>query len=136
MGRHTRDGVSVPPEHPRIEIHDSTRHVRVEIAGVTVAETRRPCFLLETGLPRRTYIPRADVRMDLLVKSPTTSRCPYKGTAEYYSVTVAGTTHRDIVWSYPDPIPESRPIAGLLAFYDEHVDVFVDGVLEEHPERS
>lgn len=130
--------MSVSPEQPSpcFEVRESTRHVRVEITGVTVADTRRPRFLFEKGLPRRTYIPREDVRMDLLANSPTTSHCPYKGTAEYYSVTVEGTTHRDLVWSYPDPIPESRTIAGLLAFYDEHVDVFVDGLLEERPKRS
>ena len=100
---------------------------------MTIAETGRPRFLFETGLPRRTYIPKTDVRMDLLTASETTTRCPYKGTAEYYSVTAGDTTYDDIVWWYRHPIPESQAIAGLVAFYDERVDVYVDGELQERP---
>lgn len=117
----------------RIDIRESSRHVRVEIDGVTIAETTHPRFLFETGLPRRSYIPKTDVRMDLLTATDTTTRCPYKGTAEYYSVTVDGTTYGDIVWWYRHPVPESQAIAGLVAFYDEKVDVYVDGELQERP---
>src|SRR5437867_1806444 len=81
-----------------------------------------------TGLPRRTYLPKIDVRLDLLEASDTLTMCPYKGTARYWSVRVRDTPHADLVWSYDAPFRESAPIAGLAAFYDEKVDVYVDGV--------
>ncbi len=127
--------VYVHPRSPytRIDAIPSSRHVRVEIDGTAIADTHRPVMLFETGLPARTYIPEADVRMDLLTATQTQTACPYKGVASYWSVTVDGTTHDDIVWSYPSPLPESTRIAGLLCFYDERVDVIVDGVRAERP---
>jgi uncharacterized protein (DUF427 family) len=107
--------------------------VRIEVAGVIVAETIRPTFLFETGLPRRSYIPKLDVRMDLLDPTRTVTMCPYKGTARYWSVRAAGAVHTDLAWSYDAPFRESAPIAGLVAFYDEHVDVFVGGDLQPRP---
>jgi uncharacterized protein (DUF427 family) len=85
--------------------------------------------LFETGLPVRYYVPKTHVRMDLLTPTDTVSHCPYKGQAEYWSV--AG--HSDLAWSYPTPLPESERIAGLVGFYNEKVDIFVDGVLQERP---
>ena len=130
--------VFVHPRDPRtrIDILRSSRPVRIEVAGVVVAETRHPTFLFETGLPRRTYIPKLDVRMDLL--EPTTSRsmCPYKGTARWWSVRAGGERHADLAWSYDAPFRESAPIAGLVAFYDEKVDVTVDGTLQPRPETK
>jgi uncharacterized protein (DUF427 family) len=125
----------VHPRSPstRIEILRSSRHVVVDVDGVTVAESRRPVLLFETGLPRRTYLPKLDVRMDLLVPSEKTSMCPYKGTARYWSVETPAGRRPDLAWSYPSPFRESAPIAGLVAFYDEHVDLTVDGVPQERP---
>jgi uncharacterized protein (DUF427 family) len=122
--------------YTRIDILDSSRHVEVKIGGVTVADSCRPRLVFETGSPVRTYLPKTDVRMDLLSPTGTATRCPYKGTASYWSVTVDGTTYDDLVWSYASPLPESTKIAGLVAFYDEKVDVYVDGVLEEHPGKK
>ncbi len=116
--------------HARVQILPSSRHVTVAVDGATVADTRRPSFLYETGLPRRTYFRKLDVRMDLLVPSDKTSMCPYKGTARYWSV--AG--HPDLAWSYAAPVRESAPIAGLVAFFDEKVDVTVDGVAQPRPQ--
>jgi len=71
--------------------------------------------------------------MDLLRPTDSTSHCPYKGDAEWWSVRINDETHPDLAWSYRMPLPESQKIAGLVAFYDEKVDVYVDGVLQERP---
>ncbi|MDX1689815.1 MAG: DUF427 domain-containing protein [Acidimicrobiia bacterium] len=128
--------VYVHPRDPytRVDVLQSSRHVRIEVDGVTVADSRAPRFLFETGLPRRAYLPKTDVRLDLLTPSDTRTHCPYKGTAEYYSLDVEGETHEDVVWWYRHPTHESRAIAGYVCFYDERVDVYVDGQLQDRPE--
>ena len=127
--------VFVHPRDPytRVDTVHSSRHVRVEIEGMTVAETRRPILLFETGLPTRYYIPKLDVRMDLLEPTETVTQCPYKGVARHWSARVGGKRIKDIVWSYPAPIPECPKIENLLSFYNEHVDLYVDGVLQDRP---
>ena len=107
-----------------------------QAALAVLAETNRPTFLYETHLPRRTYIPKLDVRMDLLTATATSSRCPYKGTASYWSANVNGKVHDDLAWSYPTPLPESEGIAGLVCFYDEFVDLTVDGKPQERPHTA
>jgi uncharacterized protein (DUF427 family) len=120
--------------YTRVDILASSRHVRVEVAGVTVAQSSSPRLLFETGLPARFYLPKPHVRLDLLVPTETVSHCPYKGQAAWWSVrTPDGTVHEDLAWSYRTPLPESQKIAGLIAFFDEKVDVHVDGVLQERP---
>lgn len=121
--------VIVHPRDPytRIDVLQSSRHVRVEINGETVAESDRPVVLFETGLRPRYYLPLTDVRLDLLEPSDHHTQCPYKGTASYYSVRVGGELHRDIIWYYPFPYPEVGKIQNLLAFYDEKVEFYVDG---------
>ena len=76
----------------------------------------------------RYYLPKTHVRLDLLTPTETESHCPYKGDAEYWSVRVGGTLHDDLAWSYRTPLPESQKIAGLVAFYDEKVDLYLDGI--------
>jgi uncharacterized protein (DUF427 family) len=98
-----------------------------------VAETHRPTFLHETGVIRRTYVNKLDVRMDLLTPTDTTSRCPYKGTARYWTLTTPRGEHVDLAWSYPSPFRESSQIAGLIAFYDDRVDLTVDGERQQRP---
>ena len=124
---HARD-----PYH-RVDVLPSLRHVRVVIAGETVAETRRPFLLFETGLPTRYYLPRDDVRMDLLEPTETATRCPYKGVASYWSARIGDHVARDVVWCYLDPIPECPKIRGLLCFYNERVDLYVNGELQARP---
>jgi uncharacterized protein (DUF427 family) len=119
--------------HTRVDILPSSRHVRVEVDGVTIAESTSPRLLFETGLPVRYYLPKTHVRMDLLTATDTESHCPYKGQAEWWSVRAGGTVHEDLAWSYRTPLPESQKVAGLVAFYNEKVDVYVDGVLQERP---
>jgi uncharacterized protein (DUF427 family) len=125
----------VHPRNPytRVQVLPSSRHVVIEINGVTVGESHRPVFLYETKLPRRTYLPKLDVRMDLLVPTAKTSMCPYKGTARYWTLVTPAGEHKDVAWSYPAPFRESAPIAGLVAFYDERVDVTVDGLRQTRP---
>lgn len=127
--------VFVHPRSPytRIDALRSSRHVVVSIDGVEVASSHSPVILFETGLPPRFYLPKTDVRMDLLVPSDISTECPYKGTAEYWSVEIDGTVHEDVVWSYPFPTRESAPIAGLVCFYNERVDLVVDGQAVERP---
>jgi uncharacterized protein (DUF427 family) len=125
--KHPRD-----PYH-RVDVLHSSRHVQVRIGGVTVADSRRPALLFETGLPVRYYLPKLDVRQDLLLPSATRTRCPYKGEAAYWSVEVAGARLDDVVWGYPAPIPEAPKIENLVAFFNEKVDILVDGVLQERP---
>jgi len=115
--------------YTRIDILPSSRRVRIDIDGVTIAESTKPRLLFETGLPARYYLPKTDVRMDLVAPTETTSNCPYKGQAEYWSATIGETVHPDIAWSYRTPLPESQKITGLVCFYPERVDIYVDGQL-------
>jgi uncharacterized protein (DUF427 family) len=108
--------------------------LRIERDGVTLAETTRPRLLFETNIPMRIYIPMADVRMELLEPSDKQTQCPYKGVASYYSVRVGDKVVEDLVWTYPFPIPECPKIEGMLSFFDERVDVWVDGELQSRPE--
>jgi uncharacterized protein (DUF427 family) len=127
--------VFVHPRDPykRVDVLHSSRHVRVVLAGETVADTHRPRLLFETSLPTRYYIPKLDVRMDLLEPTARTTRCPYKGQAVYWSAKIGDQVFENVVWSYPTAIPECPKIAGLLAFYNERADIYVDGELEEKP---
>ena len=119
--------------YTRVDILPSSRHVRVEVDGVTVAESTSPRLLFETGLPARYYLPKTHVRLDLLIPTDTVSHCPYKGQAEWWSVRVGEHVYDDLAWSYPTPLPESQKIAGLIAFYNEKVDIYLDGELQERP---
>lgn len=133
------DEVFVHPRDPyrRIDVLQSSRHVQVHVAGELVADTHRPRLLFETSLPTRYYIPKLDTRVDLLETSGSTSRCPYKGVASYYSVRVGDTVARDIAWYYPLPIPECPKIENMVCFYNEKVDaIFVDGELQPKPKTS
>jgi uncharacterized protein (DUF427 family) len=112
--------------HHRIETLRSSRNVRVVSEGQVLAETNRPVMLLESNLPPRFYIPKLDCRLDVLTPSPTVSTCPYKGHAtQYWS---AGDV-ADVAWCYPVPFLECAQIANHLAFFQERVEVYVDGVL-------
>ncbi|MET0459699.1 MAG: DUF427 domain-containing protein [Ilumatobacteraceae bacterium] len=119
--------------YKRIDTVRSSRHVQVLVDGTVVADSHRPVLLYETGLPTRYYLPRLDVREDLLEPSATTTACPYKGVAEYRSVRVGDQVHTDVVWTYPAPIPEIPKIEHHLCFFNERVDIVLDGVPLERP---
>ena len=124
---HPRDPYS------RIDVYRSTRRVRVSIDGVTLADSVRAKALIETGLPPRRYFPPDDVRLDLLEPSPTRTRCAYKGSASYWHVRVGDTLHEDLAWTYPEPQHDGEPVRDLIAFFDERVDVELDGEATERP---
>ena len=108
--------------------------MEVRIGGVTVAETTRRCCCSRPGLPTRYYFPKVDVRLDLLRAVVETTACPYKGIAGYYSVLLPdGTVVDDIAWVYPKPIVASATIENHISFFNDRVDVFVDGELQPRP---
>ena len=110
-----------------ITITPSDAHVEVRLDGELLAATDRPLRLDETGLPARYYIPREDVRMELLRSTTFHTTCPFKGEASYWSADIGGQSYDGIVWAYEDPIPSATDIAGHLSFYPDRVDVTVDG---------
>lgn len=131
--------VAVHARNPytRVDILNSSRHVRVEHEGVALADSRQPRILFETGLIPRLYLPLTDARLDLLQPSETVSHCPYKGEARHWSLVLDdGRAVEDVAWTYWSPLPESVKIRGLIAFYDEKLDVVVDGIRQERPERA
>jgi uncharacterized protein (DUF427 family) len=117
----------------RVDVLTGSRHVRVELDGVLLAESTRPMLLFETTLPTRYYLPPEDVRRELLEPTATVTRCPYKGTARFWSARVGDRLEPDLAWSYPEPIRENPRIRGLIAFFDERVDLTVDGELQPRP---
>jgi uncharacterized protein (DUF427 family) len=120
--------------HKRVDVAASNRRIQVLLGGAIVADTVRAQFLFETGLPTRYYIPPEDVRMNLLVPSDRVTACPYKGNARYWSAKIGDKVYEDVVWSYPEPIPECPRIKGLLCFFNEHVDdIRLDGVSIPRP---
>ncbi len=127
--------VFVHPRSPetRVDILPSSRHIVVKVDGEVVADSTRSRVLYETGLPARYYLPQSDVRMDLLTPTDSETACPYKGWAGYWNVTVGDTIHTDLAWGYRTPLPESQDVAGLVCFYNEKVDVIIDGVPEGQP---
>jgi uncharacterized protein (DUF427 family) len=130
--------VFVHPRDPyhRVDVLQSSRRVKVSLNGEVLAETERPRVLFETGLPPRYYIPPEDVRKEVLRESEKTTQCPYKGVASYYSVEAGGERVENLVWYYPDPIPEAPKIRGLLCFFNERVDLEVDGEKQERPKTQ
>ena len=118
----------------RVDCLPSSRRIEVFVDGEKVADSKRGVFLFETGLPTRYYMPIADTRLDLLSPSRYVSRCPYKGLANYYDMTVDGKCYENLVWYYADPVHESARIKGLVAFYNEFVDkILIDGVEQTKP---
>jgi uncharacterized protein (DUF427 family) len=118
--------------HVRVDILPSSRSVEISLDGTVLARSKRAQFLFETGLPVRYYLPREDVIADL-TPSETTTACPYKGIASYFHVRTAGATHEDLVWTYDAPVREAEPIRGHVCFFNERVDVAVDGRQEPRP---
>lgn len=122
--------VFVHPRNPysRVDAIRSCRSVRVELEGVVLAESGSPVMVFETGLPTRYYLDRTAIDWTRLVATDTVSQCPYKGiTSGYWSVKVGETLHEDLAWAYDFPTRQLLPIAGLVAFYNEKVDIVLDG---------
>lgn len=113
----------------RIDTRRSARHIVIEIGGQTVAESRQPTLLFETYLPTRYYLPAQDVDTKLLSPSETRSACAYKGIAEYW----ADAELRDVAWTYRQPLHDAAPVQDMIAFFNERVDITVDGQPQQRP---
>jgi uncharacterized protein (DUF427 family) len=122
------DEVHGHPRNPyhRIDILRSSRRLRVELGGTALVDTSETLALFETSLAPRLYVHPDRVAMDHLRPSPTTTHCPYKGTASYWTAVVGDLTVEDVAWSYEDPVPEALPIRGMLSFYAHRADVTAD----------
>jgi len=129
------EGIVSHPRDPfhRVDVRRSRRSVRIERDGHVLAESGQPHLLFETNLPVRFYLPRADVRTQLLRPSARRTTCAYKGEASYWTAEVGDRTVKDLAWTYERPLPDAAEIAGLVAFFDERVDVVLDGTLRERP---
>lgn len=129
--REEDESIVAHPHDPfhRIDIRRSRRRIRVELEGQLLAESRDPMLLFETGLPARYYLPREDVTTALEV-SNTVTYCAYKGRATYYSVPGGAT---DVAWAYHEPLLDAVPVSGRICFFDEHVDMSVDGERVDRP---
>jgi uncharacterized protein (DUF427 family) len=128
--------IFVHPRSPytRVDALRSTRTVRVELDGVVLASSPSPVMVFETGLPTRYYLNRTEVNAEHLLPTATVTACPYKGkTSGYWSVRVGETVYQDLAWAYDFPTRQLLPIAGLIAFYNEKVDIFLDGAPLERP---
>jgi uncharacterized protein (DUF427 family) len=124
---HPRD-----PYH-RIDVRRSSRHIRVGRDGHLLAESTRPTLVFETNLPVRFYLAREDLRADAVASDRRTA-CAYKGRASYWSFPVLGDDGRDLAWSYEDPLADAAQLTGLVAFFDDLVDVELDGELRARPD--
>ena len=119
-----QDYVHARDPFKRIDVIASSRTVEVKMHGHIVAQTERPVLLFETGLPIRYYIPKMDVRQDLLMPGNKKTQCPYKGNATHFSIQVEGESIENIAWSYPFPTPEMSKIKNMISFYQERLDDF------------
>jgi uncharacterized protein (DUF427 family) len=124
---HLRD-----PYH-RIDVMPTSRHLRISLDGELLAETRRARVLYETGLPPRWYIPRHDVREERLKPSEHRTGCAYKGFASYLSARIGDRREENLIWTYPEPRHDAAAVAGYLCFFNERVDIEVDGEHQERP---
>jgi uncharacterized protein (DUF427 family) len=130
--------VFVHPRDPyhRVDVIPTTRHIKVSLDGEVLAESGQAMALFESNLPTRWYLPREDVAADL-EPTDTITRCPYKGTAGYYAVRRQnGETVKDLIWYYDNPVRGVDRIAGRLCFFNERVDIEIDGELEDRPETT
>lgn len=123
--------IDVHPKDPysRVDVLRTSRHVRVTVDGEVLADSTDAVVLFESGLPPRWYLPPEDVRMDLLSPSDTRTMCPYKGQASYFSA----DGEDDLVWTYEQPRHDARGIEGRVAFFNERVDLEIDGRPVDRP---
>jgi len=122
------------PRPPRIA--PDAREVTIHAGDVEIARTRRALRVMETASPPTWYLPRADVRADLVVPAAGESFCEWKGTARYLSVVVPGQRFDRVAWWYPAPLPHYAALAGHIAFYPQPLDCRVDGMrVEPQPGR-
>ena len=119
--------------HKRVEALESSRHIKVAVGGTVLAASSSPVLLFETGLPTRYYVPREDVNFEVLTASANYSLCPYKGDTDQYWSVIGQPETTNVAWSYRAPFPAVAKIAGRIAFYNELVDITVDGEVMDRP---
>jgi uncharacterized protein (DUF427 family) len=124
---HVRD-----PYH-RIDVYPTPRHVAISLAGELLAETTRAQALFETALPPRWYLPRVDLKTEIEESNKVTV-CSYKGVATHWHVRVGDELARDLAWTYEDPLRDGEQVRGLFCFYNERVDIELDGEAQARPE--
>jgi len=127
--------IYVHPKDPfkRVDILPSNRSIEVKVDGHTIASSPNAMHLLETSLPTRYYLPFSSVDQSYIQPSDLITKCPYKGDAEYYDVVVDGQVHKNLIWYYRLPTQESAQVAGMVCFYNEKVDIWLDGEKLERP---
>jgi uncharacterized protein (DUF427 family) len=119
-----------------ITINPAGRHIEVSVAGQKLASSDRALRLDETGYPPRYYIPREDVRTELLRPTASTTTCPFKGQASYWSAQVGDEVCEDLVWSYETPIPGAEQIAGFMSFYPNRVELTISDDRQPDPSTA
>lgn len=124
---HARD-----PYH-RTDVVPSSRHVTISLGGRVIAESKSPLLLFEASLPTRYYVRAQDVRSEFFEPSQLTSLCPYKGRATYQSARIDDKLHADIAWTYREPLHGVAPIANHVCFFNERVDIELDGEKQPRP---
>ena len=117
----------------RIDVRRSSRQVRIEFDGQVLAESSGPMLLFETGLPTRYYLSREDIRMDLLRPTSTRTHCAYKGKAAYWSLDLGEHTLEDVAWTYAAPLSDAGVVIDRVAFFNERVDLIIDGARVDRP---
>lgn len=133
--REEDDRIYAHPRDPykRIDVRQGSRHVTISRDGQLLADSKRPKLLFETHIPPRYYLPREDVRLDLLISSDTRTECAYKGVAGYWSARLPAGIVRDLCWSYEEPLSDAAEVRGLICFFDERVDLTLDGIAQPRP---
>jgi len=130
VNREEDEQVFVHPRDPytRVDALRSTRPIRIELDGEVLAESGSPVLVFETGLPTRYYLNRTEVNFTPLVSTSTATACPYKGiTSGYWTAQIGEASYPDIAWTYDFPTRQLLPITGLVTFYNERVDITLDG---------
>jgi uncharacterized protein (DUF427 family) len=126
VSRSREDGGLTRSDEDRISLQPADGRVQVQVGEVVLAESDRATLLSERGFPPRWYLPRADVRLDLLRRTTTTTVCPFKGRATYWSYAPAGAAGVEVAWSYEEPVTAMAAIRGLVCFYAERTTISVD----------
>ncbi len=121
-------------KHPgyQVTIEPSSAHIRVLVGETVIADTKKAVAVMETQHHPVWYLPRVDIRENLLSKTETTTYCPFKGDASYWSVTINGDTLVDVMWSYLTPFEECQPLQGYVSFYTDRVRLEIDGEPQTH----
>jgi uncharacterized protein (DUF427 family) len=122
---------AIDPYH-RVDVRRTSRHVVASAEGVVLADTTRARALFETGLPTRWYVPREDVRVEL-EPSDLHTECAYKGVASYFSMRAGDELLENVAWTYPEPRHDATAVRDLVCFFNEAVDLEIDGERQERP---